>query len=242
MNVLSTIGTTGTTGSINLPAGTTTADGVCWGTNCGNWDGFNFHFNGGIISQAAVSGTSFQPYNLSYNYGTFFPGNYTQPVEIIRNIGSGDTYTTLLVETPNTGSLAAQLDLQGPVGDLERFGSKPCETSFGTTTVNTGSATTTTGLTCLPANSVIDGVVYRITTTITTAASFTVGTAGSTSLFCGTQSTLTTGTTGVCMNQTGTTSELQGSAAAVVVTFNATPGAGAIRLVVRYHTLTAPTS
>lgn len=114
-----------------------------------------------------------------------------------------------------------------------------CATSFAPTSVNTGSATTTTALSCLPASSVIDAVVYRVTTAITTAASFTVGQSGSTSQFCGTQSTLTLGATGTCVPSAYAP---QSAAAAVVVTFNATPGAGAIRLIVYYHTWTAPTS
>lgn len=120
-----------------------------------------------------------------------------------------------------------------------------CETSFGTTTLNTGAATTDTGNTCLPANAVIDAVVYRITTTITTSASFTIGDATTAARFCSTQSTLTSGTTGVCFvqaDQTGAPGPRQASAAKVRVTLNANPGAGAIRLIVYYHTWTAPTS
>jgi len=117
--------------------------------------------------------------------------------------------------------------------------SSACATSFGTTTVNTGSATTTTALSCLPANSIIDAVVYRVTTSITTAASFTVGQTGSTSQYCSTQSTLTSGATGICIPSAYA---LQASAAPVLVTFNATPGAGAIRVIVYYHSFVAPTS
>jgi hypothetical protein len=127
-------------------------------------------------------------------------------------------------------------------GSTEFSTTAGCETSFGATTVNTGSATTTTGQSCLPANAYIDAVVYRVTTAITNAASFTVGVSGSTSKFCSTQSTLTLGATGICNAQINAGAPVNGSAAPVVVTFNATPGAGAIRIIVYYHTWTAPTS
>jgi hypothetical protein len=117
-----------------------------------------------------------------------------------------------------------------------------CAASFGTTSVNTGSATTTTAQSCLPANSVIDFVVYRVTTAITTATSFTVGKSGSTSLYCGSQTSLTLGSTGICFAQTGSTGAIETSAAAVVVTFNTTPGAGAMRIEVISHTAVPPTS
>jgi hypothetical protein len=120
-----------------------------------------------------------------------------------------------------------------------------CETTFGITTLSTVATTTDTGLQCLPANSVIDAVVYRITTTITTAASFTIGDATTAARFCSTQSTLTAGTTGVCfvqVDQTGAPGPRQVSAASVRVTTNINPAAGAIRLVVYYHTWTPPTS
>ena len=117
-----------------------------------------------------------------------------------------------------------------------------CETNFAATTLNVGGTTTDTGLQCLPAGSVIDAVVYRITTTITTAANFTIGDASTAARFCTTQSTLTAGTTGVCLAQTGTSGAAQSTNATVRVTTNANPGAGAIRLIVYYHTWTAPTS
>jgi len=89
----------------------------------------------------------------------------------------------------------------GSFGSNIKYTVTGCETSFGITTVNTGGVTTTTGVTCLPAGAIIDGVEYRITTTITTATSFTVGYSAQTSRFCGAQSTLTAGTTGSCMAQ-----------------------------------------
>jgi hypothetical protein len=133
----------------------------------------------------------------------------------------------------------------GPFGSMQTQTSAACETSYGITTLGTGATTTDTGLNCLPANSVVDAIVYRITTTITTSANFTIGDATTAARFCGTQSTLTSGTTGICFvqaDQTGAGGPRQASAAKVRVTLNANPGAGAIRLIVYYHTWTAPTS
>ena len=125
-----------------------------------------------------------------------------------------------------------------------------CETTFGITTLNTFSTTTDTGRNCLPENAIIDAVVYRITTTITNIASFTIGDRTTAGRFCGTQSTLTAGTTGTCFvqaDQTGAAGPRQTSAAKVRWTGtggtgSGTPGAGAIRLITYYHTWTPPTS
>ena len=130
-------------------------------------------------------------------------------------------------------------------GSSQVQGPNACETNFGITTLSTGATTTDTGLNCLPLNAIIDVVVYRITTTITTAASFTVGDATTAGRFCASQSTLTAGTTGICFvqaDQTGAAGPRQTSAAKVRITTNVNPGAGAIRLIAYYHTWTAPTS
>ena len=152
--------------------------------------------------------------------------------------GTLQTSTVNITDDGNTSG-TAQLSFGSKLSST----SAGCETAYAPTSVNTGSATTTTGLNCLPANAIIDGVVYRITTTITTAANFTVGITGTLSKFCSTQSTLTSGTTGLCAAQTGTAGALDTtSAAPIVVTFNATPGAGALRIIVFYHILIAPNS
>lgn len=154
--------------------------------------------------------------------------------------------------TPNSGTTRGGVDntglsftTDGSFNSKQKDGASACEISFGTTTLNTGGTTTSTGLSCLPANSIIDAVVYRITTTITTAANFTIGDGVTAARFCSTQSTLAAGTTGTCLaqsDQTGAAGPKQVNAASVVVTTNVNPGAGAIRLIVYYHTWTAPTS
>lgn len=102
----------------------------------------------------------------------------------------------------------------------------------------------------LPAGSIIEAITYRITTAISGGgvSSFTIGdTAGNVGRFCGTQSTLTVNTTGVCLahrNPTVTDAmgPVQTTADTVKITFNAAPTAGAIRFVIHYRQFTAPTS
>jgi hypothetical protein len=141
--------------------------------------------------------------------------------------------------------------VDGPLSVLGGFGSaqtntaSACETNFGITTLNTTATTTNTGQSCLPVNAIIDAVVYRITTSITTAANFQIGDSTTAGRFCSAQTTLTVGTTGICFaqaDQTGAPGPRQTSATSVRVTTNVNPGAGAIRLIVHYHTWTAPTS
>jgi hypothetical protein len=152
---------------------------------------------------------------------------------------------TTVVTTGSSPSFATSITMTDPgvFGSKIVYQTNACETSYGITNVNTGSVTTTTGSNCLPAGAQIDAVVYRITTTITTAANFTVGYATSTSRFCASQSTLSAGTTGVCVAQWNAGVVTNGCGlCAVTLTFNANPGAGAVRLIVYSHQATAPTS
>jgi hypothetical protein len=115
-----------------------------------------------------------------------------------------------------------------------------CASSYGVTTLNTSAAATTTAVNCLPANSIVDAVVYRVETTIAGITSFTVGDGSTAARFCSTQSGLTAGTTGTCLAQSGTAAQVQTSAGPVVITSNTTPTAGAIKLIVFYHSFAAP--
>jgi len=114
-------------------------------------------------------------------------------------------------------------------------------------TLSTGAATTDTSMD-LPANSIIDSVVYRVTTTITTAASYSIGDPTTAARFISGSTGLTAGSTGVGLlhMQGGITTDAAGpvqiTTAKVRVTCNTTPGAGVIRLTVFYRTLTPPTS
>jgi hypothetical protein len=166
---------------------------------------------------------------LSDNEVLEFVSNMS-PVDSFAPVGS---ITNVSGHPLNVDSAA----VRGSFGSNVTYSSAACETNFGATTLS--GASTTTGQTCLPANAIIDAVVYRITTTITTAVSFTIGDSGSATRYCGTQSTMSAGTTGTC---TAAGYYLNTSALGVKITPNTSPGAGAIRLMVYYHTWTAPTS
>lgn len=180
-------------------------------------------FNSG--TGALVNPAGFGPNVL----GTLTTGSNSQlPVAgaVIDNTGDLITTQSVFVADPHFGS-------------NQHGSSQQCELNFGPTTLNTGGTATNTGQNCLLANSIIDAVVYRITTTITTAANFTIGDSGSATRYCGTQSTLTAGTTGLCL---AAGYYLNSSATPIKITTNVNPGAGAIRVIVYSHTWTPPTS
>lgn len=115
-------------------------------------------------------------------------------------------------------------------------------------TLSTGGATTDTTID-IPANSFLRGLVYRVTTTITTAANYHIGDPTTANRFVDTSTSLTAGNTGTGLRHlqgsitTDATGPIQGgSTAKIRVTCNTTPGAGAIRLTLFYVTFTAPTS
>jgi hypothetical protein len=163
------------------------------------------------------------------------------PNSDFRNLSSaGVSLSTNRGVTKALGSQVAD-----PVfGSLQFASVAACESNFGITALNVGGTTTNTAQSCLPANSIIDAVVYRVTTSITKAASFTIGDSTTAARFCSTQSSLTEGTTGICFvqaDQTGAAGPRQVAGTTVRVTTNANPGAGAIRLIVYFHTWTPPT-
>ena len=117
-------------------------------------------------------------------------------------------------------------------------------------TLSTGGTTTDTTAKLLPANSVILGVVFRVTTTIATATGWQPGDPTTAGRFGAAQTggQLTAGATfnGGVFNTTGiasaTTGTVQTSAASVRITTTGTPSAGAIRITSFYYTLVPPTS
>jgi hypothetical protein len=107
-------------------------------------------------------------------------------------------------------------------------------------------ATTDTSADLLPADSIIEAVVVRVTTVIPTAATFTVGDATTAARFA-TGVTVAATTTAVGLthsDQTGAGGPKQVSAAKVRITPNLTPGAatGVVRITVFYRRFVAPTS
>lgn len=112
-------------------------------------------------------------------------------------------------------------------------------------TLSTLGATTDTTANLLPANAVIEAVVARVTTTITTATDWKLGDATTPGRFTAANVTLTAGTTDIGLvhvDQTGAAGPRQTSAAKVRVTTTGTPGAGVIRITVFYRQFVAPTS
>lgn len=112
-------------------------------------------------------------------------------------------------------------------------------------TLSTGGTTTDTAANLLPADAIIEAVVARVTTTITTATDWKLGDATIAGRFSAANSTLVAGTTQVgtvMADQTGTSGPRQVAAAKVRVTTTGTPGAGAIRITVFYRQFVAPTS
>jgi hypothetical protein len=112
-------------------------------------------------------------------------------------------------------------------------------------TLSTSATTTDTAGNLLPANSIIESVVARVTTTITTATDWKLGDATTAGRFSTANSTLVAGTTQVGTvqaDQTGAPGPRQVAAAKVRVTTTGTPGAGAIRITVFYRQFVPPTS
>lgn len=115
-------------------------------------------------------------------------------------------------------------------------------------TLSTSGTTTDTTANLLPADAIIEAVVVRITTTITTATDWSVGDPTTATRFCNAHATLTAGTTRVCLAHqqgsiaTDATGPVQSAAAKVRITTTGTPGAGAIRITVFWRKFVAPTS
>lgn len=100
-------------------------------------------------------------------------------------------------------------------------------------------ATVDTTTASFPANSLALGVSIRITTAVTGATSFNVGTAANATLF-GTVSTLTLGTTGVFIPTAY--SPFTSSTAVRLTAVGSNFTGGAVRVAIHYVSLTAPTS
>lgn len=115
-------------------------------------------------------------------------------------------------------------------------------------TLNTGGTTTDSSGDLLPADSIIEAVVARVTESITVATNWALGDAATSARFLTATTDLTVGTKKVGMNHwkgsvgTDAAGPTQASAAKLRVTTTGTPSAGKIRVAVFYRTLTGPTS
>jgi hypothetical protein len=112
-------------------------------------------------------------------------------------------------------------------------------------TLSTSGTTTDTSANLLPANAIIEAVVARVTTTITTATDWKLGDATIAGRFSAANAVMTAGSTivgTVHADQTGTSGPRQTAAAKVRVTTTGTPGAGVVRITVYYRQFVAPTA
>lgn len=203
----------------------------------------DFHVNGaGSVFAVSSTGTATSA------------GQFCIPSECIAN-ASG---TLQLQNTAGSNFVALKngpthtITDSGPFGSTEVIGASACETSFGTTTLATGTTTTQTGLSCLPANSIIDGVVARVTTTITgSCTGWELGDGTTAARFTTNNTNLTSGSTAVPLSgsawstgiATASTGMTQASATKITITCaGGNPAAGAIRVIVYYHQPNNPTS
>lgn len=115
-------------------------------------------------------------------------------------------------------------------------------------TLDVGAVFTDSVADMLPANSIIEAVVARITETITTAANWSLGDSAQVARFLASTTDLVLDTTKVGLahaNPTVATADLgpvQTAAAKLRITLNANPGAGKLRITVFYRQFVAPTS
>lgn len=113
-------------------------------------------------------------------------------------------------------------------------------------TLSTSGLTTDSSANLLPANSIIEAVVARVTTAITVTTNWAVGDGTVSNRFAAANATLAAGTTEVGLkhvDQTGTSGPIQSAAAKLRITCTGSnPGAGVVRVTVFYRQFVAPTS
>lgn len=132
---------------------------------------------------------------------------------------------------------------------LRRYGGNAGYVEWGSVsellTLSTSGTTTDTAANLLPANSYIECVTGRVTTTITTATDWKLGDATTAGRFTAADAVMTANELQVGLvhcDVTGAGGPRQTAAAKVRVTTTGTPGAGAIRITSYYRTFVAPTS
>jgi hypothetical protein len=226
---------------------------VTSGTNSGNMriDG-NVFPEGVTVKQADAGGVALRIWNTDSSNSeaspriTFRPGGASQASldSFIHSDSSGN------VQILNDSSVIIASFLQS-LG-WRQYTANSGEWRLGQAsenlTLSTGGTTTDTSASLLPANSIIEAVVARVTTTITTATNWALGDSAQSARFLTATTDLTSGTTKVGLNHADPTvassnlGPVQSSAAPVRVTTTGTPGAGAIRITVFYRQFVAPTS
>jgi hypothetical protein len=171
-------------------------------------------------------------------------------------IQTGSDYVELAAETAGTG--ADNIDVRltpagtGAVSSVSPIVVKTANdaqwirgSASESITLSTSGTTTDSSANLLPANSIIESVVARVTTTITTATDWQLGDPTTAGRFTAPNSTLVAGTTDVGLvhiDQSAAAGPRQTAAAKVRITTTGTPGAGVIRVTVFYRQFVAPTS
>lgn len=173
-------------------------------------------------------------------------GSGANTVQINVRTGTGTSGTAF---GDGLGATRATIDGSGIITELTANGAQWVKGQASELlTLSTGGTTTDTTANLLPANSIIEAVVARVTTTITVATDWKLGDATQAARFSNANATLAAGTTQVGLNQADPTvassnlGPVQVSAAKVRVTTTGTPGAGVIRITVFYRQFVAPTS
>lgn len=197
----------------------------------------------GTASLRLQSGASY--INIQFNTGQMVVSNSSGGFNIsagggLTLVGNGGAQISLAV----VATIPCPLVLSSPANGA----SVTLQTITELITLNTGGTTTDSAANLLPANSIIDTVVARVTTTITTATNWELGDATTPARFSSPNGTLTAGTTQVGLNHMkgsvaiDAAGPVQIAAAKLRITTTGTPGAGVIRVTVFYRLMTPPTS
>jgi len=176
--------------------------------------------------------------------GTYPKDTYKDLVQV-PNSNAGFDATLRAIQNGAGGASVAALNTTGP-GLLTANAATAQWGSASELLTIANAASTDTTATLLPANSVIEAVVVRVTTVIPTATTFAVGDATIAARFA-TGISVAANTTAVGLthvDQTGTSGPKQVAAAKVRITPNGTPAAatGVVRITVFYRQYVAPTS
>ena len=211
------------TGPLVLPLGDVTNPALQFGSAT-----YGFYLNGTIL---LYKGPMFDIQNFRFESASFEGKNVNSQDLGLTNVPfrSGFFGTSIVLKNATTG----ESQTKGMATEL--------------LTLSTGAATTDTTANLLPANSIIDAVVVRVTTAITTAANSSVGDPTTAARFSsGVVVALGTIDVGLKHQQgsisTDATGPVQTAAAKVRITCNTTPGAGVVRITVFYRTFTSPSS
>lgn len=161
------------------------------------------------------------------------------------NVRNG-TGTSGIAIGDGLGATRATIDGSGVMTELSANGAQWIKGQASELlTLSTIGTTTDTTANLLPANSIIEAVVARVTTTITVATDWKLGDPTTAGRFSAADSTMTAGEVvvgTVQADQTSAAGPRQVAAAKVRVTTTGTPGAGVIRITVFYRQFVGPTS